>query len=210
MKPIPYLLLFLILIINTSYAQSGQINTAPQPEVSKSITPHYDEPFIEGNSSENRRNRSLQLTLGPGIEFDIPIFSYTVGYFLKPNAVITARYSERHGYSGDSGHKGLTAVKVGYKKFAGNSFFYQPSAYFRKASHITTVQYKYEDLGLGFRIGNEWQWENFTLGIDWLGVNRHIVKLDESVNPPGLVPSSIDIDKNFTFDFVGLYVGYTF
>ncbi len=206
------LFLFLSLILtNHSFAQSGQITTATQPEVSReTIAPNRDQPFIEGNSLENRRNRSLQLSLGPGIEFGIPIFSYTAGYFLKQYAVLTARYSERHDYTGDTGRKGLTAVKVGYKKFSGNSFFYQPSVYFRKASHITTVHYKYEDMGLGLRIGNEWQWENFTLGIDWLGINHHIVKLDESVFPAGNVPSSIDVDKKFTFDFVGLYVGYTF
>ena len=171
---------------------------------------HEEVPFEEGTSMENRRNRSVQFSLGPGIEFAIPIFSYTVGVCLKQKAVATLRYSERHDYTGDDGRKGLMALKLGYKKFVGNSFYYQPSVYYRRTSHQTTVTYKYRDAGLGLRIGNEWQWENFMLGIDWLGVNHSVAKIDEEVYPGTIVPPSIDVDKKFSFDFVGITVGYTF
>lgn len=211
-----YLLVLLSCLNRPGLAQENQSTTTSSTTTTTTTTtqkaPSHDmeEPFEEGNSLENRRNRTMQLSLGPGIEFGMPIVSYTAGYFLKQNAVLTARYSERHDYTGDTGRKGITAARLGYKKFTGNSFYYQPSLYFRNASHVTTVHYKYKDAGVGLRIGNEWQWENFMLGIDWLGINHSVVELDESVYPGATVPSSIDIDKKFTFDFVGIYLGYTF
>ena len=48
------------------------------------------------------------------------------------------------------------------------------------------------------------------LGIDWLGVNHSVAKIDEEVYPGTIVPPSIDVDKKFSFDFVGITVGYTF
>lgn len=197
-------------------AQSGQISTATSPEVQKETVRQeksedpMPRPFIEGNSRENRENLNLQLSLGPGIEMGIPIFSYTIGYYLKPDAVLTARYSERHDYTGDTGRKGLTAIKAGYKKFAGNSFYYQPAVYFRNTSHITSAHYKYEDVGLGLRIGNEWQWENFMLGIDWIGINHSLFEVNEEIHPNVPVPNNIDVDEKFSFDFIGLYLGYSF
>lgn len=208
-------ILLLMFLCSNSYSQTGTgqnspLQTYPSQPALPINTPSEKVPFQEGTNLKNRENRSWQLAIGPGIEFGIPSLSFNVAYFLSQNSVLNLRYSYRNNYSADGGDKDLTALKFGVKQFTGNSFYYQPNISYRSATHITTADYNYKDINLGVRIGNEWQWENFTLGVDWLGFNQHIIKIDETVNPAGPVPSSIDIEKSLTFDFLGVYLGYTF
>jgi hypothetical protein len=191
-------ILLLLLICTNVYSQTGQKGQETQ------------EPFEEGRSAKSREGRSLQLALGPGIEFGIPAFSYNISYFINPHKVINLRYTDRDNYNKDGGYQNLSAIKLGVKIFAGNSFFYQPNISYRNTSHTTTAEYEYQDINVGVRIGNEWVWDNFTLGIDWLGFNQHIIKIDEEVTPAGPVPANNDIEKSLTFDFVGIYLGYSF
>lgn len=188
-------ILLLLLTCTNVYAQTGQ---------------NGKDPFEEGRSTKNREDRNLQLALGPGIEFGIPTFSYNLSYFINSNKVINLRYSDRNNYNSDGGYQDQSAFKLGVKIFAGNSFFYQPNISYRDISHITTAEYNYKDIMVGVRIGNEWLWDNFTLGIDWLGFNQHVAKIDEKVTPAGPVPAGNDIEKSLTFDFLGIYLGYSF
>lgn len=192
-----YLILLLLFICNNSYSQTEQKSSDYAP-------------FEEGKSSRNRLDRKWQLALGLGIEFGIPSMNYNASYYLDPNSLLNLRYSHRGDYDKDGGSKELSAFKFGVKKFVGNSFFYLPNIAYRNTSHTTTADYNYQDITLGVRIGNEWLLDNFTLGIDWLGFNQHIIELEEKVTPDGPVPSNADIEKTITFDFLGIYVGYSF
>lgn len=208
------ILLFLLLCSN-SYSETGTgqdppLQNYPTQTAMPINTPAEKVPFQEGTSLKNRENRDWQLTIGPGIEFGILSLSFNAAYFLRQNTVLNLRYSHRTDYTGDNGEKDLTALKFGFKQFMGNSFYYLPNVSYRNASHLTSVDYNYKDLNLGVRVGNEWQWKNFTLGIDWIGFNQHIIEIDETVTPEGPVPSSVDIEKSLTFDFLGVYLGYTF
>lgn len=208
-------LVLLIFLCSNSYSQTGtgQDPSVPNYPAQSALpinAPATNATFQEGTSLKNRENRNWQITIGPGIEFGIPSLSSNVAYFLKQNSVLNLRFSHRGDYTSEGGEKDLTALKFGLKQFTGNSFYYQPNISYRSASHNTSVDYNLKDLNLGVRIGNEWQWENFTLGVDWIGFNQHIIEIDESVNPDGPVPSSIDIEKSLSFDFLGIYLGYTF
>lgn len=208
-------MLLLMFLCSKSYSQTGtgQAPSLPAytPQTAIPInTPAQKAPFQEGTSLKNRENRSWQLAIGPGIEFGIPSLSLNIARFLSQNSVLNLRYSYRNNYNSDDGEKDLRAIKFGVKQFAGNSFYYQPNISYRNVTHVTTVDYNYKDINLGVRIGNEWQWENFSFGVDWLGFNQHIIKIDETIKPEGPVPSSIDIEKALTFDFLGIYFGYTF
>lgn len=117
-----------------------------------------------------------------------------VGYFFDRNKQLLVevqkgkglstryRYESYNGISKEwSTDAQITRIGAHFKHFAGNSFYY------RVGADYSTVDYKY-DLGgsffndtsssrfkgtaiIGsFIIGNQWQWENFTLGCDWIGL----------------------------------------
>ena len=64
-----------------------------------------------------------------------------------------------------------------------------PTIYYkRNTGDFFNATLIYEDVGTGFRVGNEWQWENFTMGCDWVGVSQPIysnVKEDKFIPSAG-------------------------
>lgn len=111
------------------------------------------------------------------------------------------------------------SISAGLKHFVGNSFYVKPEVYHRRQDivHSTTSVYSsaqdkwllsdkdvasIEDLGASFKIGNQWQWDNFTLGCDWVGYSQSITTLEESGN----VKSS-DLGN---LSLVNFYLGATF
>lgn len=109
----------------------------------------------------------------------------SVGYFLNRNMIIQAEFMTGKIDSDtfvDATSLGSIDVKgrsigVHFKHFVGNSFYY------RAGLDLRSVEYRYSDSsgGLGrfdgkssagtFNIGNQWQWSNFTLGCDWIGIS---------------------------------------
>ena len=84
-------------------------------------------------------------------------------------------------------------LSAGIKKFVGNSFYVKPEAYYRKQKYVaqTVNDYsellsaragEYTDIGLSVKIGNQWQWESFTIGCDWIGLNQTVSTIEESGN----------------------------
>ena len=144
----------------------------------------------DDSSLGNRQNKKYQVMAGVGNEFSMAAFTLSGGYFINPSEVITFRYSritqndETEALSNELDK--LRAYTLGYKKFFGNSFNIQPTLYYRKSStdlvmegfvkSTGTPNLIYDDVGIGFRIGNEWQWDNFVMGADWFGVNKTIKK----------------------------------
>lgn len=70
-----------------------------------------------------------------------------------------------------------TSIGVNYKHFLGNSFYLNPKIFYLNwsnpregfpESNLTT-------LGAGLVLGNQWQWERFTLGFDWLSLNKNLI-----------------------------------
>lgn len=69
-------------------------------------------------------------------------------------------------------------LSVNYKRFFGNSFYIKSGIYYKNQKtqiakdelrdHPERTE-KLEALGLDLRIGNQWQWDHFTVGIDWIG-----------------------------------------
>lgn len=85
-----------------------------------------------------------------------------------------------------SAHSNLLAVYA--REFVGNSFYLEAGLATHQ-KHVRTLDYTYDfrangslgvayyeeqkytrsDFGVLFGIGNQWQWENFTLGCEWVG-----------------------------------------
>lgn len=87
-------------------------------------------------------------------------------------------------------------LSAGAKKFFGNSFYVKPEAYYRKQKLVTETKHTYSrltssragdytDVGLSLKIGNQWQWENFTIGCDWIGMSQTVSMIQENGNLEG-------------------------
>jgi hypothetical protein len=146
-----------------------------------------------GESEENRADKKLMVVgqlvgYGPSAASTI---GANIGYFVSPNFVVliegmknvypdnedfnNIKYDKRDAYEGGSYGAHL-------KFFIGNSF------YVRGGLDQREFNYRYNDsaagnssgfdsksLAVSASIGNQWQWENFTMGCDWLGIVRPIV-----------------------------------
>lgn len=151
-----------------------------------------DEPQITENqhqtSQELRKNQSMMATAQvAGIG---PLSAYTTGvnfgFYIDPNSILDIAY-----------HHNLFFANVGtlgsdytikfemfgthYKHFVKNSFYVKPGLEYRKLSYNYTTyfpdqkleestQFTGSTLTANFAIGNQWQWDHFTLGCDWVGI----------------------------------------
>lgn len=113
----------------------------------------------------------------------------------------------------------MRAVTLGYRRFLGNSFNIMPTIYYRrntadfnKEGNIFSIGIDnliYEDVGTGIRIGNEWQWENFTMGCDWFGFNLTAVKINHKETGVGFIEMHAPM-KGLTMTLLSFYLGYSF
>lgn len=130
-------------------------------------------------SEQNREGLQYQIVgsiLGGAQHSFTPNPSLEASYFKDKNTVISLRFNKYNEDLKDLeepiSYQGQV-IQLAYKEFNGNSFYYRPSIFFREMSIQDTedADYVFRDLGVGYAIGNQWQWENFTLGCDWIGAN---------------------------------------
>ncbi len=111
-----------------------------------------------------------------------------------------------------------TAVQATYKRFTTNSFYVEGGVFYRKQDVVSkTVEVfdqlntyylvdsetgTIEDIGALFSIGNQWQWENFALGVDWIGVNKSLTTIKEE--------GTVDDRYLTTMSLLNVNLGYTF
>lgn len=226
MKFLPFWLVFLSLIVCNAFSEEGKATTKDSEKKEISIDPSQaktQSSSEEHTSLNNRQNKKYQLSVGVGNEYSIAAFTLTAGYFIDSSQVITLRYSritqdkESEALSNEL-HR-IRAYTLGYRKFLGNSFNIQPTLYYRKSStdyvnegavkSVGSPNLVYDDVGVGFKIGNEWQWDNFVLGIDWIGLNKTIHKINSQRTWQG-APQATHFKEETTFTLVSLYLGASF
>lgn len=200
------------------------------------------EKLIQEDSSEHHRlEKNFQLTanlLGIG-----PSFTSTLGIqggkFIDRNSLIlveltsgTLSTPETAGSSvklGSIYDVKSTSIGVHYKHFLGNSFYVRFGGDYRTLKY----DYKYSSIGFSddtryfegtsiagnFQIGNQWQWENFTLGCDWVGLS---LPVSNSISNEKVVSSTPDYDqtrlkedentfvKNAHLNLLRFYLGASF
>lgn len=136
-----------------------------------SITVH------SANSEENRSGKKVETTLQfASQDYRLPNMAVAGMYFLTTNDLLGLKLGYLHG------RENQTSIAIQYKRYLGNSFYVAPELfYLRSHEEINGFwgnvfdQYKYASytsLGTGLRIGNQWTWENFTLGCDWIGIGH--------------------------------------
>jgi hypothetical protein len=157
----------------------------------------------------------------------------TAGYYLDHNSLVTldATKSNNPNASFYSQYRiSHFSTGLSYKKFVANSFYYKAGFDYR------TVEYNYKNFDLftglsnredsfnaesvvaSLSIGNQWQWENFTLGCDWIGYSKTIyydIKNEKSIGGtttlhPELIDSENELVKMGMHTILRFYLGASF
>ncbi len=168
-----------------------------------------------GNESEaNRSDKKYMMTLDRGVILDYGATSVKAGYYLGQNRVVTLSISQLEDPDDYYDQYEGTAISGGIRLFTGNSFymdsnlFYLDSEYrdgynnfFNSSEAIEVTQFK--KLGAQIGIGNQWQWENFTFGVTWIGAGVQIADLGSSG------PDLDEVDRTY-FTGLNLQLGVSF
>ena len=151
---------------------------------------------IERDSSEyNRMDKkfeALVILTGSGPNA-VSTTGFSLGYHYTPNQIFLLEGTGGrlgNGFSFFSDGKSntdLTTQSFGihFKHLTSNSFYYRFGLDYRSLNYKYTygpnansqteeIGFKAESVAASFYIGNQWQWENFTLGCDWIGVSAPI------------------------------------
>ena len=146
------------------------------------------EKFVEKDSSAyNRLNKKItfQYQAGGFGPTNLTTQGFIAGYHVSPDQVIqielTSGVDKWTGIGSGNRSEGKTAG-VYYKQFSGNSFYFKTgldyTTYERYynygwTNNVPTDGYSYKGskVSASISIGNQWQWENFTLGCDWVGLS---------------------------------------
>lgn len=104
---------------------------------------------------------------------------FMAGMYLSPDSIVDLSWTngkfEWLGFEMKS-----TAIAVRYKSFNGNSFYWRAGGMFRtyeydasyydlSSAQTSNGTVKISATGLDLGIGNQWQWDTFSLGCDWIG-----------------------------------------
>ena len=148
-----------------------------------------------GSSSSNRLDKSFTLLaspigLGPSQNAEAGLVA---GIFISPKTLIQleagdGNTSEGFSFFGTSTVKSHTSsASIAIKHFVGNSFYVKGGVDNRRINYSESykstwnlfgtpstyednVTFEAESWSASVVIGNQWQWENFTLGCDWVGI----------------------------------------
>jgi hypothetical protein len=170
----------------------------------------YSAVIMAKPSLEERQDKRFQITIGTGREYTEVSTIYSAGYYLTPDDLLLIRYtlsdSDKYGMASS---KEMRTVTLGYRKFLGNSFNIMPTIYYRRfasdwSTGTTKAYFDYRDAGIGMRLGNEWQTDYFTYGVDWFGINKGIKVANKS---QGLIVTS---QKLLSFTYGSIYIGLAF
>jgi hypothetical protein len=156
-------------------------------------------PVKSTRSQDIRENRKFTFNHGAGYFYDKVTYTSEIGYFIKPDLVLSLNYislesaSTKHDneldkditYDSGSG----SAIELSVKSFQSNSLYIKAGAYYRNQIIVekdiddggflqfTSSENKngeIEDAGVFFALGNQWQWSHFTMGCDWLGASSSL------------------------------------
>ncbi len=222
--------MFLILILSLScfniFADEAPVVIVPNPDHS-----------IKDSSANNRKNKTHLLTaqpigFGPSRGYDT--FAVTAGLYIDSDSLITLDFTKGRANIRFFSNEDITTSSVGisYKHFTSNSFYFKAGADYRTVdykSDSTCIifcgpsieqKFKGESLAASLSIGNQWQFENFTLGCDWVGYSLPLYSNVHDVVVTGTASASDTIqfkdDQDFfTKDpafttFVRFYLGASF
>lgn len=186
---------------------------SPQPEESDKNTPKIiknDNFIVEDSSQYNRMNKKYAawaqlLGYGPNRTNSTGL---AFGSYYTRNDILFAEIT--YGTGNSSGGFGSEydivthSLGVHWKHFVGNSFYLNSGIDFRKVDYnykntstSTDSHFDSTSTAISFAIGNQWQWQSFTLGCDWVGLS---VPITHNVSNANITTSSSYEESSFNDD----------
>lgn len=153
--------------------------------------------YVKGSSADNRTHLKYQVVWNPiGQDYRLAVTQLTFAKFLTPDSLVGLKIG--HGRAKDDEQFDMALQS---KHFVNNSFYFSPEVFFlnSKFGRDYHADYRLSGLGLGLRIGNQWQWKNFTFGCDWIGFGKTMVHFKNNIGE-GL----------YTVTFLNAYLGWSF
>lgn len=152
-------------------------------------------------SEENRDKKKFQTTIGFGYDYSALVSQLNLGAFISQNDLVSLRYGfvDKEKLRSSQVFQQQN-ISLQHKKFKGNSFYLaQELAYLKKATipEDSSIDEKFTKVSYGLRIGNQWQWQNYTMGFDWVGVGASFWTLSGS-------------GDNFNISLLNFYLGASF
>ena len=149
---------------------SEELGQVPKTYKGKAIVPR---PFVayEDSSEVMREGKRFQGHLGMGLL----AYEANIGYFFNPDTTLNMNFT----YQKDTitGISRIVSLTVG--RFVGNSLYVRGGLAGRKGDDVNYVNSFLEtdtgviasdDLGVEFAIGNQWQWQNLSIGGEWFAI----------------------------------------
>ncbi len=128
------------------------------------------------SSEENRSGKKYETTLQLGQDYRLPTNQVGLMYFLKPNDLVGLKLGS------SKGQESQDNISLQYKHYFGNSFYLAGDIFYLRTREDTNGFFgdifnlheyaSYSSMGSSLRLGNQWTWENFTLGCDWFGLGQ--------------------------------------
>lgn len=196
--------------------------------------------IINGSSEHMRINKDYMLTAQPYGYSVAPVQSAGIngGLYLDSNSLLQFELSKgvtTLTVSTDSNTTTASAdlesfmAGVNYKRFFGNSFYLKAGADYRRIGFSNLIHsssfnnihgeiVNNDTLVGNIAIGNQWQWETFTMGCDWIGVNPPLINLKTEANTANLTAYQKqdiediwkDLGKTTSYQFMRVYLGASF
>lgn len=166
-------------------------------------------------SAQNRAGKTLVGVLQPAgfAVAPVPSVGLGLGYYIDSNSVVQLEGSLGRLRPENRFDVTVGTVAVNLKHFVSETFYLKGGAAYRQTtlSNLTC-----RDCGPGvtrdwgaartidgeFAIGNQWQWENLTLGADWLGLMVPTVRIDDSVTDAFGLSSNENRQANEVWDVI--------
>ena len=215
---------------------SASFNTAFAQEPDYVVKPDSGKQEIRENSSAFHR-------IGKNVELGVNVLGFdtatllTTGlyaaYRLNRNSSLLLDFSSGNfdtSFWNSNTTRKINSLGIHFKQFFGNTFYLRSGLEHRTAKYTydytgTTpygARFDAQSTALNFQIGNQWQWQNFTLGCDWFGFSA---PLTSSVSNESITSSNASdaeyarkdsqgeqdrMVKKTSYTFTRLYLGWAF
>lgn len=162
---------------------------------------------LAASSQEERSKLDYQATVAYGYDHKVTGTQVKFSKFLDQDSLIGLKGGEGT-HDGNEEEDTQTVFGLEYKYFTGNSFYLAPEIYYLNYSENDKTPTLFDNenetvktVGLSFKIGNQWQWSNFTMGVDWIGIGRNLFFFQRTDDL---------LTHNFTATFLNAYIGISF
>ncbi len=226
-----FTIIFLTLFTTIVFAEEAAVVVVP-PAQKPAVKEIYSE-----CSEFYRMDKSILYTaqfIGQGPSYGTKNIGATIGKYLDRNSLITLDFTKGYEAQHTSwfySKYDVSTFSIGtsYKKFVSNSFYFRAGFDYKTIDYHHTYRdiftdaierenkFKGESLAASIYIGNQWQWENFTMGCDWVGYSLPVysnIHDESSVGTTSYVgPMSDDQDvllKSGTIMLLRFYLGASF